>query len=198
MRKLSVETDTLQPNKTISYVVRALTDWEKEFQDEWQNIVNDILAVGINDFKYYDKIENNVFVLIKPTARLQKFLEFFREHESYEHDYQRGENHMIVIKLPKIHKGLVSKFVMGKYSQMYSKESIKRLFPRTVKVNNMEVQSVYHRVVSRDKTYIPIFQEKIKTTFNTTITPPAHEITELDFPPTLEEETFDYNFIKSN
>jgi hypothetical protein len=40
MRKLSVETDTLQPNKTISYVVRALTDWEKEFQDEWQNILN--------------------------------------------------------------------------------------------------------------------------------------------------------------
>jgi hypothetical protein len=149
-------------------------------------------------FKYYDKIENNVFVLIKPTARLQKFLEFFREHESYEHDYQRGENHMIVIKLPKIHKGLVSKFVMGKYSQMYSKESIKRLFPRTVKVNNMEVQSVYHRVVSRDKTYIPIFQEKIKTTFNTTITPPAYEITEFDFPPTLEEETFDYNFVKSS
>jgi len=184
------------PNRTSKYLLVALKDWGTAFNQEFETVIENILKFGIHDAKYYEEITNNMFILFKVNSNLQKFLDFVKEHPAYVHDYKCGNNHMLVVSFPNKHSHLVPLFLEGKYSELYSTEDVDRLFPKKVLIGNKEEIYSYYRILTKDSTYIPIFQSIIKKEFNVgdKFVPKANEIVELDFPPKLEEEIFNYGF----
>lgn len=191
---LKVNCNTFYPNKTNRFVAPALADWGDEFLTILNTITPFIRGIGINDQKYYNFIGKYLFICVKPFSNLQDVLEIFRQHRAYEHDYYRDKSHILVTKLPSEHKDVLLRFVLGKYSKMYDSDSIDRLFPKTFIKGRTEIINNTYRILKKDITYAPIFQEKLKELYGATIYPSVDEILEYEVPPNLEDEIFDYNY----
>lgn len=184
---------TQYPNKTKQYISPALKDWGDDFLKFLNTITVHIAGIGINDAKYYDYIDDKVFLCVKPFKQLTYLIDQFRDTPAYFNDYKRNNNHMLVINLPEEHKHVNTPFVFGKYSQMYSQEAVDRLFPKSYIKNGTEMLNSTYRILTKDTTYGPIFQDILKKEYGVKAIPRVEDMLEFDTPPNLEDEIFDFN-----
>lgn len=150
---------------------------------------------GINKKTYEEKVE--------------KFFDFIRKQEYYVTDYvydidKSCCSHMVVLKFPENFKQIISNFQKGLYSNMYTKVEIKKYFPtanlskgfsglRSVTYSktlggNLEI----HGVLQRDTEFKKNFLSYIKEDFGVVLSLDDVEDSQLDYPPLIDEETFNY------
>lgn len=188
-----VENQAIIPNKTRKYLLPCL----KEYGDEFMYLLNNVfkVAVGLGDIivknTYFQAPERHLFILLDYTIATPffiSFLEFIRDKEYYEDDYvygniQKSKFHMVVIKFPEKYYDSFDTFKEGKYSKMFDKETIARLFNSK---DNLEAPLV----LIKDHNYNITFTNFLNSIFRTTLKPGEYE-GELDLPPKEKEEEFE-------
>ena len=103
---------------------------------------------------------------------------------------------MIVLKVPSKYPDIIDKFIIGKYSEMYTKKDILQIFGHKTytnkdvekKVNgkNADIRDILNRNVSS----IPTFQKKLIEEFDVQLRVEDLLEHEQDFPPLPKEEIF--------
>jgi len=183
---------TIHPNKTRKYLLPCLKEYGVEFTRRLENVMK--VAVGIGDFvisnRKIKEYERHLFVLIDTSLApkyFRDFIEWVRDHPVYEDDYVYGnvaksKFHMVVIKFPEKYYESFEIFQSGRYSQMYSEETIEKFFNRYPERN----------VLIKDHNYKIVFVGKLNKIFNSTIKPEEYE-GELDLPPSEREEKFNHH-----
>jgi len=159
------------------------------------------LAVGIKDYNI--QIDQNCLFILLDTRysknqtlynnNLTKFLKYIREKDYYVTDYlydnmrERYSKHMIVLKIPEVFnsKNILLKFKQGLYSQMYESYELNLCF------NSIHRQKA-KKVLLKDLEYKKDFINKVNKDFGTNITIEDFKDAELDYPPSLWEETFNF------
>jgi hypothetical protein len=180
------------PNKTRKYLLPCLKSYGHEFTKRLNNAYK--VAVGIGDIIVSNrgyKHEKHIFILLDSdiaTTYFTAFLDFIRNHDSYDNDYvygniQKTTLHMIIVKLPVKYFKAFETFKMGSYSKMYSQEDIDNYF---------NVHPIYRRILVKDNRYKIKFAKQLNEFYGTTLK--AEDMTgELDFPPTEESEVFNHH-----
>lgn len=165
-----------------------------------------LLKVGIYDY-HLEKLKNssikiedrNIFILFDKTKAPGTFnscLEHLKTKEYYVTDYFvyqdtstsfTKSNHMIVVKVPSEYNVAFDNFVKGRYSKMYSKDSISKLFVKNKFLTD------YKHFLLKTKTSLLTFKNTICEEFGMTI-PELKDFnpTEYILPLKYEEETFNY------
>ena len=124
-------------NRTRKYLFPIIKDYGSDFTSKINTLFK--VAVGIGDM-IVDHCgihhENHLFILVDTmhnTSQFISLLDDLRRHPCYEDDYVYGNVsktrfHMIVIKIPEKYLSSLSNFKQSKFSQMYSKEDVVKLF----------------------------------------------------------------------
>jgi len=192
-------------NKTLKYLYPQLGTYGKTFIKELQETQN-ILAVGYVDwiYKKVKRIEHKgmLFILIdkngkfdskkeryvnlqKSKANFNSFLGYIREHKSYVDDYlfdfKLRHHHMIVIRLPDRFEKSYEPFLNGEYSKMYTEEEVAEMGFNKAK-----------GVFNKSEDYKKVFLDKINQEFNCTLRLEDLGDRELELPPNIKEETFNF------
>lgn len=131
-------------------------------------------------------------------------LNYFQNHTSYVTDYAYDSNlnghlHVVILKIPEIHHPKFHLFLEGKYSKMYSKEEIEKLFVKDVEVDSVKDKKVVrvrmltdqYCVVNHVSEYFDVFKDKVYTEFGTRLT--EDDGREYDFPPFMKNEILRYS-----
>lgn len=198
-------------NRTLKYIWPALNS--SNFSNDVNNALNGLhkLAVGIADYNYNqgkDYGEDTLYVLFDINGRMKynkyaniaasrkffaQFLDRVKTEKSYVTDYayddvMLGHQHMVVFNLNI--KDIVSKFIAGEYSKMYTPEQIDKWITKIKMINGTEYLTETYQILAKDPTYTRMFQKKIAEEFNTSVM--VEQPMEYDFPPFLNEEIFNY------
>lgn len=177
----------IHSNKTLKYLVPCLNKLGKDFMNRLDSVMK--VAVGVGDMLITDevnKFEQHLFILLDIRVASKffiKFLEWIREQDYYADDYvyhniQKTPYHMVVVKLP--NDVAITKFLEGKYSEMFTQEEIQQLFAKDPDTKS---------VLIKDHNYKLEFVKKLNYMFDTTIKASEYE-GELDLPPKKDEENF--------
>lgn len=186
---------TIYPNKTRKYLLPCLKEYGKDFMLKLNNVFK--VAVGIGDVITDNcglRHEKHIFILLDSTIAskyFKNFLEWIREEPMYEDDYvfdniQKSNYHMVILKFPEKFYSSFETFRIGKYSEMFTKETIDAYFEKYP-----DVQKVF----IKDHEYRITFTAKVNKMFGTTVTPEEWH-GELDFPPTEKTEKFNHHLKK--
>lgn len=183
-------------NRTLTYIVPSLREYGKEFSDYFNKL--SWRAFGINDRNFMGNMEDGeaIFCLAKIDNYVifEEVMGYLRSHHSWVEDYifsLQDNLHMIVIKNPKPKS--IESFLIGAYSKMYSKEDINRFFLKFINFKGIDRYTTVYSVLTKREDYFPIFCEKIKTEFNVSYDTQYNPELEMDFPPLLGEEVFNYD-----
>lgn len=105
---------------------------------------------------------------------------------------------LLKIKLPNEFKGSLEKFLGGKYSEMYSKENVDKIFIPIEYKYLKELQELFDKenkdlknILTKNKEYEKVFLDKVNKTFDTNLEK-LNENSEYDFKPNLKDEIFYY------
>ena len=152
-----------------------------------QNVLVDypclFILLEVLPVKHNDALEKSSY-----TNRLVSFLNWFREKEFYVTDYiyytdtERSNLHMVVVKFPVEYTKVLPLWRKGQYSEMYSEADIKYLF------NKSPLQDV----LFREKSYISTFVDRVNKDYKTNATVEDFKDAELDYPPFIWDEIFNY------
>ncbi len=184
------ELKSIHLNKTSKYLLPCLKEYGEDFTSKLNNVYK--IAVGIGDIIISNrgiKHEKHVFILADSSIAIEfflNFLEWVKEKPMYEDDYVFGNivtsnYHMIIVKLPEKCYNTFETFKLGKYSEMYKKEDVDRLFKDKYQ---------FKRVILKNHNYKIKFVRELNEFFNLR---GEHEIIpseydgELDFPPDKDE-----------
>jgi hypothetical protein len=182
-------------NKTSEYLSPCLKEgYSRIFEVKFKEMF--VLAYGIGD----KVIEENpnfiignkspIFILIDTFANKRKsedFIYWIRYQDYYIYDYiadMEGRGHMIILDFPKKYKNAYDKFLEGKYSEMFTKEEILKLFKE---------DSKEYKVLTKNKLLLPDFTNKLRKIFDLkNLSDRDLEDSELELPYTmnLKEEIF--------
>lgn len=183
-------------NKTSEYLSPCLKEgYSRIFEVKFKEMF--VLAYGIGD----KVIEENpnfiignkspIFILIDTFANKRKsedFIYWIRYQSYFIKDYPMdliGRAHMIILDFPSKYSNAYDKFLEGRYSEMFTKEEIDKLFQK---------DSYEYKVLTKDKSLIPVFAKKLKETFELSSLKDDDLIdNELDFPYTLQQEEEFFN-----
>ena len=213
---MQIQSGKLYENRTWKYLYPCL----KVYGNTLKTYLNSFfkLAVGLGDHNININEDNCIYILIdtnihSPQQSLQtyreylaKFLDWVRFQPYYVTDYifegfDRGEKHMLVLRLPDIYKESYIKFKQGKYSEMYSSKDIENLYPLIVNSNkNIEIKvnnniTNIKNVLTKNSNHLELFRKQVNSEFKTNLSLKDIKDHELDFPPIQEEEIFNYNKI---
>ena len=208
---MDIQNGKLYQNRTWKYLVPCLKDYEADLIANLTSFFK--LGVGIADFNFHTEEENCIYILIgtktlvSSDRTLQEYQERFSRfldwltHKYYfvaDYPYDTNGKHMIVIRIPLKHKEVLDKFLAGKYSEMYRNTDINTYFKLCVS-SNKKVEEERNKIITetrniltKDKKYIPIFVETIKKRYACDAYVEDFVDAELDFPPELSEEIFNY------
>ena len=184
MNGIKIQLGEVQLNKTKRFILPCLKLYGNEFISKINSVFK--LAYGIGDMYISQRYEKHIFILIdsqKCTTFFIPFLEWIREQEYYEDDYEadsmhEGRLHMIVIKIPDVVD--LSQFLSGKYSKMYTKDEIVNLLKDDEK-----------SIVIKDSNYKIKFVKKLNKVFNTNLKESEiSSTTELELPPNFEQKEY--------
>jgi len=187
----------LYENRTLKYLTPSLKDWGTDLTYRVNRIP--ALAWCIGDANMSDTFtDDTLYMLTEVDSDLSisfhNFLEWFQDNEFYSTDYEYdeidGNKHMLVFKIPENHEGIVSRFIKGKYSSLYSDESLKRLFSRIVKRDGKEYYNERLQILEKDPKYRERFKKQLVKDFN--YFGEIDSTSEFDYPPILSEEIFNY------
>jgi hypothetical protein len=130
----------------------------------------------------------------------QKFRANLQTFSCYVTEYPQGEIdnniYTFVISLPEEHSNLKMNFVEGKYSHMYSKNTIERIIPKTGidPSKGIEVLTKAYQVLTKNSTYLVSFVNQLNKDFGTKVT--IEDISpdaEYDYRPQLHQEVLNYD-----
>jgi hypothetical protein len=180
---MKIESGKFYINKTRKLLLPCL----KDHGEKMMRAINALqkLAVGIED-NYFEKSldKNNLFLLVDINGKdFRSILSWLRRQSFFVADYPfddilTGYQHMIVVKIPEEYEIAKTQFVKGRYSRMYTKHQIDHLFGETI-----------IDVFARSQQNIIDFVDVINKTYDSNIKYQEWK-GEVDFPPKIEEETF--------
>ena len=190
---MQIEIGKYYENKTWKFLIPCLRGHGEEFVTKL--IPTFRLAAGIYDEKLNDKkqfTDRTIFLLFdidnNPTA-FQTFYEWIKKQKYYVHSYcpdrsmESSSRKMIVIKIPEIFNNAYDNFIIGKYSEMYSKEHIEILF-------NFPNRQGEYGILNLEPWAKEEFIKKLNEEFLTSIDVFDDDIKEIELPPILSEEVF--------
>lgn len=210
---MQIQSGKLYENRTWKYLYPCL----KVYGGTLKTYLNSFfkLAVGLGDHNIDINEDNCIYILIdtnihSPQQGLQtyreylsKFLDWVRFQPYYVTDYifegfDRGEKHMLVLRLPDTYKESYIKFKQGKYSEMYSSKDIDNLYSLIVNSNkNIEIKvnnniTNIKNVLTKNSSHLELFRKQINDEFGTNLSLNDLKNHELDLPPSQNEEIFNY------
>ena len=210
---MQIQSGKLYENRTWKYLYPCLTVYGSALKTYLNSFFK--LAIGLGDHNINIDENNCIYILIDTniyssqqslqTYReyLARFLDWVKFQPYYVADYifeglDRGEKHMLVLRLPNIHKESYVKFKQGKYSEMYSSKNINNLYPLIVnsnksieiKVNN-NITNIKN-VLTKNSNHLELFRKQINDEFGTNLSLNDLKDHELDLPPSQNEEIFNY------
>lgn len=121
-------------NKTKLYIANSLLLYNNLFKTINENL--EVEGFYIGHHKYDDRYNNHIFLKIN---QVKGSFDPIKELEGYEMYYPYEDYYVLVFKCPI--KGLVEKFVQGKYSEMYSREQLNNLFRKRNVMTPLKVLS---------------------------------------------------------
>lgn len=208
---MQIQSGKLYENKTWKYLYPCLKHYGPELYGHLSGFFK--VAVGVKDKNnLIEGKEINLYILFDTDiavlndrdinaykSKFGKFLDWVKYQPFYTDDYIfEGNYHMVVIKLPSKHKEVYGKFVQGVYSEMYSdveKNEYFRFLNLTNKEKEKEMNdkiSHTRSVLSKNPNALPAFVSTVNKEYNTHLSVEELKHIELDFPPKLEEEIFNY------
>jgi hypothetical protein len=211
---MQIQSGKLYENRTWKYLYPCLKAYGPELNSYLASFFK--VGVGIGDFNIDTPSDCNcIFILIDTNIPLgserdislyklkfAKFLDWLKYQYFYVKDYMYEDTsgkHMIVLKIPLKHEIAYVKFIQGEYFNMYLQKDLNEYF-KYVTLDNKEIEKKRNEkiknarnVLTKSKEYVPTFVEIVKEEFRTPkLSVQDLEHIELDFPPKLEEEIFNY------
>lgn len=124
---------------------------------------NGFINAYIKDDRREDHYDDSIYLLFKP-ENLDKFREFldneYERTKSVIEDYDYEDGFVVVVyQLNDKYKKDFNLVKQGKYSKTCA--DFKKLFPRTVTVNNKEEVSLQYRIFNKTKDLIAFWEEKL-------------------------------------
>jgi hypothetical protein len=213
---MQIQSGKLYKNKTWLYLYPCLNSYGKELKSHLNSFFK--LAVGISDHNIEIKNErNNLYILfdLNPSSNVSKdlpkyrenfdkFLEWLRYQYYYETDYvfeslEGEEKHMIVLQIPPQHDTTIFNFIKGYYSKMYLEKDLNTYFMLSTTMKDKTAEKNYNErvkqvrsILTKDAKYTIEFVKIVNEKFGTEIIVEDYKGAELDFPPVIEEETFNF------
>ena len=183
-------------NRTVKYLVPGLGFYGPTLKTKLNLVFK--LAFGIHDTLLegsHLQGQKNIFILVDKLVRpdlFKNFMDWVKHQEYYVTDYvydsimeANSRKHMIVLAYPSSMEDCYDKFLLGKYSKMYTKQEIISYFSEEAKI---ETKQVLLKTISAKQRFISL----VKETFNTHLEEQDFLIGswEFDLPPNKEEEYF--------
>ena len=183
-------------NRTVRYLVPGLGFYGPTLKTKLNLVYK--LAFGIHDTLLegsYLEGQKNIYILIDKFVRpelFQNFMNWVKHQEYYVTDYvydsimeAHSRKHMIVLAYPPSMEDCYDKFLLGKYSKMYTRQEITSYFAEEAK---LEARQVLMRTIHAKHRFISL----VKTTFDTQLEEQDFltDSWEYDLPPNTEEEFF--------
>lgn len=212
---MQIQSGKLYKNKTWLYLYPCLKLYGQDLRKQLNSFLK--LGVGISDHNL--NIENgfnNIYILFDTEPVLQKasdveiykqnfskFLDWLKYQHYYETDYvfeelKHSGKHMVVLKIPAKHDKAIMNFIQGKYSEMYVQRDLNEYFAFITNPDkdfetkqNAKLKKV-RDVLTKNKEALPEYVKTVNELYGTEITVEDYKEAEIDFPPTLEDETFNY------
>jgi hypothetical protein len=199
---MEIEIGKLYNNRTVKYLTPGLNFYGPVLKTKLNLVFK--LAFGIHDTLLdgsHLEGQKNIFILVDKLVRpelFQNFMDWVKHQEYYVTDYvydavmeTHSRKHMIVLAYPPTMGDAYDKFLLGKYSKMYTKKEIAEYFSEDTKT---EARQVLCRSINAR----PAFISLIKSTFGTQLIEQdfLKRGWEYDLPPNKEEEFF--NTFKTN
>lgn len=205
---MQIQNGKLYENRTWRYLVPCLKSYGEELKKHLSNLLK--LKVGISDF-YTETTEDCIYICFQTTlfnvfelertryvTAFTTFLQWVKYQPYYYTDYVYSLTectHVLVLKIPEIHKESFENFKLGKYSEMYSKVQVEEYFKLienkdsnlNVAVRNQQIIKS-RNVLNRNRDLLDDFVKEVNERFKTNLTKEDLEGTELDFPIDPKEE----------
>lgn len=152
--------------------------------------------------------KENSFKARRYAANVAEFFTYIRRQPCYVDDYlyeitEESTLHMVVIKYPENFKEVFRAFKAGEYHKMYGRDVVKQFFP-LASLNEVYNKSAFniskslannfeiHGVLTKDESFKKQFSSLVAKDFGV----PEHTVqiedSELDYPPDLTEEIFNF------
>lgn len=193
---MDIQIGKLFINRTVKYLVPGLNFYGPTLKTKLNLVFK--LAFGVHDSLIegsHLEGQKNIYILVDKLVRpdlFQNFMDWVKHQEYFVTDYAydaimeaHSRKHMIVLAYPPTMGDSYEKFLLGKYSKMYTKKEITSFFAEESK---KEVRQVIVKTVHAKTRFIAL----IKETFGT-ILEEQDFLTgywEYDLPPNEEEEFF--------
>lgn len=142
--------------------------------------------------------ENDKYLNYKEgRKKFGNFLSFVRTMGTYHDDYWFNTNlYAVVFKIPEKYKDSFSKFLISRYSEMYSQEDLRKLgYYPTFKRGNKEYENYRYLVFTKNPKGQKLLKKEIEERFGTNVLPENPQ--EYDLPWAPDEEILNYHFATS-
>jgi hypothetical protein len=193
---MDIQLGRLYINRTVKYLVPGLNFYGPTLKTKLNLVFK--LAFGIHDSLIegsHLEGQKNIFILVDKLVRpdlFQNFMDWVKHQEYFVTDYAydaimeaHSRKHMIVLAYPPTMGDSYEKFLLGKYSKMYTKKEITSFFAEESK---KEIRQVIVKTIHAKIRFIAL----IKETFGTILEEQDFltDYWEYDLPPNQEEEFF--------
>lgn len=212
---MQIQSGELYKNRTWRYLYPSLKIYGKELMTYLSQFLK--IGVGIGDSNTNIK-DPCIFILIDTNMafktqaeldsyknRFANFLNWLKYQPYYITDYvydgldSGGEKHMIVLRISYKHDLSYTSFIKGKYSEMYKQSDVYSYFGVVSLPKNKQTEIKLNKeleetrgILFKDSKYIPAFAKIVNGRFGTDNPDSDFIGAELDFPPELSEEIFNY------
>lgn len=212
---MNVQRGYVLDNLSKRYLSPILNAYSKEFISKFNLVAESLLGIGIADFDYTTakgiKIvsDNHLFFVFdikgfyaegkyeKPAlseGNFLEFLKFIREYAYFVDDYYfnsvRGNEHCIVLRIPKKYEKAVVHMRRGEYSKMYTPDELKAL--KVTPKDRLGKPNYRYGVLRKTKEFKKFFEAELNEMFGTNITIDDKDDRELDLPYYDINEIFNY------
>jgi len=193
---MDIQIGKLYINRTVKYLVPGLNFYGPTLKTKLNLVFK--LAFGVHDSLIegsHLEGQKNIFILVDKLVRpelFQNFMDWIKHQEYYVTDYAydaileaHSRKHMIVLSYPPTMGDTYDKFLLGKYSKMYTKKEITSFFAEESK---KEIRQIIVKTVHAKMRFITL----VKETFGTLLEEQDFltDYWEYDLPPNKEEEFF--------
>jgi hypothetical protein len=193
---IEIELGKLYVNRTVKYLVPALNFYGPTLKTKLNLVFK--LAFGIHDSLLegtHLEGQKNIFILVDKLVRpdlFQNFMDWVKHQEYYVTDYaydsileHNSRKQMIVLAFPPELADVYDKFLLGKYSLMYTKNEINLFFGDENKATARHV--LFKTLFAKEQ-----FKLLVKEVFNVQLEEQdfLQGSWEYDLPPNKEEEFF--------
>jgi hypothetical protein len=204
--KIIEKSGSLFINRCFKYISPCMKLYGEEFTTKMRLLSG--LAVAIQDYGFNTEktFKNEIYYLIdvngvyrydkymspeKSRVDFMHVISWLRQQDFYVKDYpfdsgRHGHKHIICLKIP---INVIDNFLQGKYSQMYNKDTLDKIVPKTITVDKQEIINPVFGVLSHDAEYLPYYLDQLNKEYNTTVTEDdIKHHSEYDIPPLPKNE----------